>query len=302
MARIKIALIAIILLLLAKEGFTDDLSPTEILSRVSAAYKSMKTYKLEGTAFYDGTANGAKIRTERSFTILLKKPNQYLTSWLQKDLLSPGKAERGAVWSDGTQPYIYMDAMNAYAKMTNEEAALAHGVSGGFSVPWLFISGAQNKSTFARFHNVKIEKSEKIGEEECYVVSSQSVFSKKETLWISKRSYLIRKYEHSLEPPEEGIQMPEMTDEEAIDAIKAMGKKVTEENKRNLRNIMKESRKILRTIKLKGTITEIYLKSSSPQLTRSDFNFSPPKGTSLSEDAYYTLPEGLNFEDIKTIE
>ena len=45
----------------------------------------------------------------------------------------PGREQAGAVWNDGTQPYLYMGVANADAKMTGDIFALgaATGISSG---------------------------------------------------------------------------------------------------------------------------------------------------------------------------
>ena len=91
-----------------------------------------------------------KMNTETSFSILLKKPNLYLISWTQKNMPMAGMTQGGAVWSDGTQPYLYMGVMNAYSKMGSDEMALASatGISGGAAntIPSLFLLGVQGET------------------------------------------------------------------------------------------------------------------------------------------------------------
>jgi outer membrane lipoprotein-sorting protein len=119
--------------LLTATSFGDNITPNDILKRVDATYKSMQTYKAEGTITSDIDTGGMKMNMVTSFSILLKKPNLYLISWTQKNMPMPGMVQSGAVWSDGTQPYLYMGMMNAYSKITTDEMALgsATGISGG---------------------------------------------------------------------------------------------------------------------------------------------------------------------------
>lgn len=286
MIRTRIIAIAITLLILGKNCFGDDISPSNILEKVVATYKSMKTYKTEGTITSDIDTGGMKMNTETSFSILLKKPNLYLISWTQKNMPMPGMAQSGAVWSDGTQPYLYMGMMNAYSKMTNDEIALssATGISGGaaFTIPSLFLSVFKDQpNPFFRLMDPKIERIEKVIEEDCYVLSGASWISKKETLWVSKTTYLIRKYYRSLESPEGGRQMPKMTDEQLESAIKGMGQEVSEESKKNIREMMEGSTEMLKTMNIKGSSTEIHTNISSPKLNKNDFKFALPEGAVL---------------------
>lgn len=291
MTRTRIVALAITMLVLGTNTFGDDISPNEILKKVVATYKSMKTYKAEGTIISDIDTGEMKMNIETSFSIILKKPNLYRISWTQKNMPMPGMAQSGAVWSDGTQPYLYMGIMNAYSKLTSDELALssATGISGGaaFTIPSLFLSAFKEQaSPFSRLTDPKLEKVERIEEEDCYVISGASTISKKETFWISKSKYLIIKYCRSLEPPEGGMVIPEMTDEQLEEAIKGMGQAVTEESKQRMREIMVKSKEILGEAKMKGSSTELHTKVSSPELNKKDFKFAPPEGTVLKESLF----------------
>ncbi len=277
--------------LLATRSFGDGITPSYILERVVATYQSMQTYKAEVTITSDIDTGGMKMNTETSFSILLKKPNLYLISWTQKNMPMPGMTQSGAVWSDGTQPYLYMGMMNAYSKMTSDEMALggATGISGGaaFTIPSLFLSSFKGQpAPFSRLKDPKIEGVETLGEEACYVISGPSAISKKETFWVSKDSYQIRKYYRSLEPPEGGTVMPEMTDEQIEEAIKGMGQEVTEQAKNNLREMMDKSQSMLKTMKISGSSIEHHVHVSSPDLKKADFKFPLPEGTVLKESLF----------------
>jgi len=277
-----------ILMMLGAHGCAEDIPPSNIFEKVKAAYKSIDTYKAQGTITSNIDTGETKMNTETSFSIILKKPNLYLISWTQKNMAMPGMSQSGAVWSDGTQPYLYMGGMNAYSKMGSDELALggATGISGGaaFTIPSLFLSVFKEQpAPFSRLKDPQIEMTEKVGEEDCYVISGSSSVSKKEAFWVSKTSYLIKKYYRSLEPPEGGRQMPEMTDEQLEEAIKGMGQEVTDESKKNMREMMERSEKMLKTVKMKGSSTELHANVSSPELNKNDFKFALPEGAVLKE-------------------
>lgn len=287
----RIIALAIILLMLGTNAFGDETSPDKILMKVAATYKALKTYKAEGSITSDIDTGGMKMKIETSFSILLKKPNLYLISWTQKNMPMPGMVRSGAVWSDGTQPFLHMGMMNAYSRMTSDEMALgaATGISGGaaFTIPSLFLSVFKDQpAPFSRLKDPKIEMTEKVEGEDCYVLSGPSAISKKETFWISKTSYLIRKYYRSLEPPEEGTAIPEMTDKQLEEAITGLGQEVTQESKKNMREMMERSRAMLKTVKLNGSSTELHVNVSSPELNESDFKFSLPEGTVLKDSLF----------------
>jgi hypothetical protein len=80
--------------------------------------------------------------------------------------------------------------------------------------------------------------------------------------------------------------MPEMTDEQLEETIKGMGQEVTEESKKNMREMMDRSRTMLKTMKMKGSSTELHTNVSSPELNKSDFNFALPEGTVLKNSLF----------------
>jgi peroxiredoxin/tetratricopeptide (TPR) repeat protein len=281
----------------------DKTPPKEILKIVTATYKALKTYKAEGTTILDMDAGEMTMKTETIFSILLKKPNLYLISCTVNRISMPGMAESdeqleeafikgmagsGAVWSDGTQPYLYRGTMNAYSKMTSDEIALGRALLGicgrvAVTIPSLFLSAFKEHPTpFSRMKNPKIEKTEKIGDEDCYVLSGPSATSKKETFWISKTSYLIRKHYISLEPPGGGSRVPEITDEQLEKSIKDMGQEVTEESKKNMRESIKGS-PMFKLMNMKGFSTELHTNISSPELSKSDFKFALPEDSVLKD-------------------
>lgn len=263
---------------------TDEINPNEILKKVKASYQSLQTYKTHGTVVAD--TNGMKLNTD--FNILLKKPNLYLISWVQK---MPMMAQAGAVWSDGTQPYLYMAMTNSYSKMNSDEMALssATGISGGaaFTMPSIFLSAFQTPSSILdKLINPKLEGSEKVENEDCYIISGSSSVSKKETLWISKSKYLIKKYSRSLESPAGGRKMPKMTDEQMGEAIKAMGMKDSPEIRQKMLDDIKNAEKMSVNIDRQGSFTETYSDISSPETKKEDFQFQLPEGAVLKESLF----------------
>lgn len=148
-----------------------------------------------------------KLDIETSFSIKLKKPDLYLITCTQKNIFLPGITHSSAVWNAGKQPYLYMGILNTYYKMKDNKCALAAstGISSGaaFTIPSLFLQVFKDQPRlFSRLITPELEKIEKVGDEECYVISGSSTGAKKETSWISKKRYLIIMYSQSLEPPE----------------------------------------------------------------------------------------------------
>lgn len=111
--------VAVSIIGLATNVSAQSITPSEIIEQATATYGFLQTYKAEGTIVSDIDDGTMKMTTETSFSILLKKPNLYLISWTQKistvgkNQETVGKNQDAAVWSDGTQPYLYMGIMKA---------------------------------------------------------------------------------------------------------------------------------------------------------------------------------------------
>jgi hypothetical protein len=287
--KMKALVLWLVLIMIGTACSAEETQPQAILKKVIAAYESMETYSVVGTIISDGVAGGRKLNTEMSVSMKLKKPNLYLIVWDYRTVPTPPHFHLGAVWNDGTQPYLYMEPMNAYFKMSSDEMALgaATGAGGAASrIPSLFFLWKKRPEPFARLVDPKLGGSERVEGEDCYVIIGSSTTSKAETFWISKKTYLIRKHCRSLEPPEGGAKMPKMTDQELEEAIKAMGQEVTEERKEALRKMMQQAEDLLKTSKPKGLWTELYTKIDAPELKEADFVFAVPVGVPLKESPF----------------
>jgi len=259
-------------------GICDDVTAGQVIEKSIATYKTLDTYKAEGTVVSDIDTGAARVKTETSFSIMLKKPNLYYITWSQKSEGVP-EVQSGAVWNDGSRRCLYMSTGNAYCPMDSDEMALgaATGVSGGaaITVPSLFLSyAAECPQPFARLTNPTLKGSEKIWDDDCFVISSPSTISREETFWISKATYQIRKCSRSLEAPESGRAMPEMTDAQLEESVKAIGEEVTDKSKEDIKCMMDTMAKM----NMKGDLTETHAALSSPELTAQDFSYAPPEG------------------------
>lgn len=274
-----------------------ETQPQAIVQKVIVAYASLKTYSAEGTIISDIDSGVGKMKIEASFSMKLKKPNSYLIVWEQKMAMIPFP-QSGAVWNEGNQPYLYMGVAEekAYSKMSNDGMALAGatGISGGaaFTIPSLFFSVFKEKpDNFASLIDPKLTGSEPVEDDDCYVITGSSKVSKLETFWISKKTYMIKKCSCSLEPPEGGLKMPKMTDQQLEEGIKAMGQEVTEESKEATRKMMSQAEDRIKMAKLKGLRTELHTKIDTSELKAGDFSFTLPAGTVLEESLFGKKPK-----------
>lgn len=265
MIAIKSIVFIIVIFFMGVNVFSNDLSPDEILKEVADTYK---TIKAEGTITNETEdSHGEKGGSKFFFSILFKKPNLYLIT-LTSIKAPPGHALFVTVWSDGTQPYLYNGITNSYAKITSDEMAfyIIRVMNGPelLYFPSLFLPTLSGQEEpFSWLKNPKIEKIEKIGEEDCYVISGSSGLYKREVLWVSKSRHLIRKYYYSLEPPE---GWPGMTDE-------------------NLKR-EKKGEEAWKRDKETDFHCEFYAEISSPELKKDDFVFALPEGAVRNDTRY----------------
>lgn len=266
---------------------TQELDAAKILASVESTYKSMRTYASQGTVTVDMEADGNRTKIETEFSIRLKKPNLYRITWTQKTTtgaMTMAMNNSGAIWSDGTERYMYLGMGDTYTAMQSDGIAFASatGVSGGVTatIPPMFLKmDGAFPGLLSRFVNPKLHGTEKVNGEECYVIAASSAASKSEILWVSKKRKLIVKYEHSLE---RGSGMPksfEMNDEQLEEALKASGQSVTEDAKKSMREMLKTSQKD--TKGLQGTSVELHTKIAMPELKKKDFKFIVPPGVTL---------------------
>lgn len=289
----RVSALAAFFLLLGTDARGDDVSADEILEKVVAAYKDLKTYKAEGTITSVIETGGRKNRSEFTFSILLQKPNSYLVSWVQKEASAPSMIQSGAIWNEGTQPYLYSGVGMGVGmhhrgfKMPTDVTSFAYatGISGGavVTIPRLFLPMLDSPAPFSWLKNPRIETTEEVGGEDCYVLSGSSATSEKETFWVSKTRYLIRKYYKSPDPDEENPTVPTITDEQLERVIECMGEELTEENMESLREMMGRSKIMFEATKTRVSKTEVYTDVSSPGLDKEDFRFSLPVGTVLRD-------------------
>jgi len=196
---------------LHKEG---SLAAQEIVRKAQDAYAALSSYSDSGTVV--AQIGGQDVTT--TFKTRLRRPNLYRIDWDQEAGPISGQ---GVVWSDGsgdnlqlTFPDFLLAAMGMKKgdnpkKMPNRQAAiaLAAPLSGSAAST---ISGTFFQQDFGDFaapaasgrYPLKTEKDAKVGDVDCYVVSSEGIDLSKvpnigkpgtldTTLWIGKSDFLI---------------------------------------------------------------------------------------------------------------
>ena len=263
MKYILLFLLGFICLARAQEPYISPVDPNDVhhvIARVIATYKSMESYSSNGSIVTDQMTGGFHVVTTTTFAIKLKKPNLYLITWSQTSIPA-ALPQGGAVWNEGTQPYLYLVMDNSYSKIGSDVAALgaANSISAGVTdtIPSLFLPAFTDKgAAVSRLLDPVIEKTDFANGEECYVISGQTNLSKKETFWISKASNLVLKFEKDLEAPVGGATVTYLSDDDLEKALKALGQPVTEETKRQTRELLKTAGSTIKNGDVTGTSVE----------------------------------------------
>jgi len=192
-------------------GVGDNLTAQEIAEKSREAYAALSSYSDSGTV----VSEMASRINALNFEIRLQRPNLYRIDWTQETKGLPSPSNKGVVWSDGSGDYFQSTTagQEKYAqpqKMENMQRALAQAAgpswSAASSIPGAFFNQDCGDVFVAPVasgrHPLQREKDAKVGNVDCYVVSSVMDFSKipdnkgkpgtaATTLWIGKRDLLI---------------------------------------------------------------------------------------------------------------
>jgi outer membrane lipoprotein-sorting protein len=240
----------------------------EIAKQSQAAYAALTSYSDTGTA----TSTGGGAGTKTTFTIRLQRPDLYRIEW------NGGGGyynSRGVVWSDGTGNYLAYGAANKMdtdkpQKMQSREMAIggATGISSSTAadIPGTFFNmawGGQLGVFASERVKVKRGADEKIGDTDCYVVSSTldpiklpnnmgTSGTTTTKLWIGKQDYLI----HQIETTSEGgVTHLKISDGDLKSILERAGKPATPEAIAALRQKIEQDEKAAQNGKVVMTQT-----------------------------------------------
>jgi len=282
-------------ILLSTLAFAGEPDARQILDKVAEKYKAMQTYQSEVTAVVDVESDGGKLRLEKAVSMKLGKPNLYLITWKEKDKIIE---QSGAVWNTSSQPSMYLAEHDEtfFLKMGQDELALGMASANGVvhTIPFLFFPGrTPTLGATAQLTDARMEKIEKLNDENCYIIRGASSISKQETLWISTRTFLILQYSRSLEMPEGRLIAPEPTEQQLDETIRALGQKPSPESRTRLRE---ETREMSRAAMwLRGSYSERFANIDTPELRPKDFRYEVPQGTAMHDCPSIPLPEGVSL-------
>ncbi len=272
-------LLALVLLTTAISAWSavDEARPTaeQLLKKVAAKYQSMKSYSAKGETVSEIDSSNVpptaltgvdpklaeskefqearrKPRKSRhTFSILLGRPSLYRIEWEQQ--VHPTFTNGGAAWSLGEGDFVRLSNQQPFKPQNRMMAlAMATGVSGGAAntIPSAFFESESN--LLAKLQQPTFEKDELIENDECHVISG-TLANQKMVLWISKKTLLVRQRRHILGG---AMVLPEFTDEQVKQALKAQNKEATPEAIAQLKALMTKA--VAMSANLKGSMTETH--------------------------------------------
>jgi RNA polymerase sigma factor (sigma-70 family) len=239
---------------------SDDKAAQEIVAKSHDAYAALSSYSDSGTVV--SQIAGQNVTT--TFNTRLQRPNLYRIDWAQT---AGTFTSKGVVWSDGsgdnlliTAPDFLMAAAGQKKndkpqKMPNMKTALALATplsgSAASTIPGTFFK--QNLGDFAEpaasgRYPLKIENDAKVGDVDCYVVSSEMIDLSKvpnigkpgkvsTMFWIGKRDFLI--HQTRTRYVEKADSSDQAIDEAIKKSLKMQNKPVTPEAVAAMRPQMK---------------------------------------------------------------
>jgi hypothetical protein len=186
----------------------DQTTAEQIVEKSREAYAALSSYSDSGTV----VSEMAGVTNTLSFKTRLQRPNQYRISWKLNTPLKVMPGSEGITWSDGTGDYVLSSGSSQEKtpkRMVDMKSALS--AAAGFSwstslaVPGAFFHGDFRDAFVALVlsghYPLTREKDAKLGNIDCYVVSSVIDLSKApETgksgtastrLWIGQHDFLI---------------------------------------------------------------------------------------------------------------
>jgi len=200
-------------------------SAANLLAQVQATYDKMQSYLSVGdvTEKISVPTFGPQ-EAHYSFSIKLARPNLYRIEWEQH---AAYMTSSGTAWSAGDGNFVTVPYKTSPVKAQDMATAfsMATGVSGtaAATVPSIFF-GLKGDS-LRGFTDGTFGPDAEVQGDPCYVISVKTE-TIGETLWISKKSKLLRQERTDING---AIKIPQMTDEDVKKALQSMGQTPTAE-------------------------------------------------------------------------
>ncbi len=279
--------ISLLLFLSVSALAEDETDPNVIFQKMFARYQALETYSGEGVITSESTSERGTRRTERTFSIKLKKPNQYLITFKQTSTSETGvayKTKQGAVWSDGTQRLLYLGPDNYFRAPTDERAISMAVMFGGSDqiIAALFFPSLASLNVPLRMNALVLEKAEAINGEDCYVISGLIEHGARRTVWISKSSFsFIQTGFTATSSP--GTVTTYRSDDLLDMLSKQRGFPVGEASRQKMREILQQEDAAIDKGQSTSVTTQTYTPIASPDFTDADLSYTPPAGAVIRD-------------------
>jgi outer membrane lipoprotein-sorting protein len=244
----------------SQTGGGDNLTAQVIAGKSRAAYAALSSYSDSGTVV--SQIAGQDLTT--TFNTRLQRPNLYRIDWTQT---SGNFTSKGVVWSDGSGDNLQITAPDFLTaatgqkkndqpqKMPNMQTALALATplsaSAASTIPGTFFKqdlGDFTGPAASGRYPLKIENDAKVGDVDCYVVSSEMIDLSKvpnigkpgkvsTMFWIGKRDFLV--HQTRTRYVEKADSSDQAIDETIKKSLKMQNKPVTPEAVAAMRPQMK---------------------------------------------------------------
>lgn len=247
-------------------------SAADILAQSRKAYGAMRSYSSVGGVRSTFGDRAPQEHATTTFTLRLARPDLYRIEWHQGLTKLPFD---GAAWSAGDGYFLLTPGQTkpGPAKDLDTALAMATGVSAGVAnwVPGVFFDRPQNMFTLLR--DVTLGPDETVEGEPCYVLRAR-LNENATTLWISKRSQLLRQIRS--DAAKGPMEMPEPTDDLIRESLRAMNREPTDAAIAEMREMFAHTKKMMAESPSSFSIeTQRRIKVDLP-LTPADF--APPVG------------------------
>jgi hypothetical protein len=247
----------------------------EIITAVQAKYAGLTSLAVEGKVVSDMDMSGVEspvanaampkqYTSVHTFTVRLARPELYRIEWSQP--VHDSYTNEGAAWSAGDGHHLRLGSQDRpLQKDLDLNLAGATGVSGGaaHTLPSIFFQ--RPASVLKMMQNPTLLPNEKIGDEDCKVITGQ-VAGQKLILWVTKDS-LLKQRRLVLGG---AMTTPKLSDDDIKKSLEQLGQPTTPEAVVQMKQTMQRAQET--SSKVKGSMTETYEKIEvNPPLKKESF-------------------------------
>ena len=261
----------------------------EILRKMEETYHLLTSFSAAGKMTSEiktpDFLSGAPLpTTDLTFTIKLARPDLYRIEWGHEF----SSVDRGAVWSSWDGHYVL--TAGKVSKHASRQLALIIGstlLQGNIvrtAPPLFFPDVLFGASWLAQLKNAATQPDERIGGEDCYVLSAEDPTGTT-TVWITKRDFLLKQHRQTTGAGERNgtfVASALMSDDD-LKRIEGSGKEATQQEINDMRKRFADVEKF--AARTRVTFTQTYQNISiNKPMAKEEFEYPVPK------DAVAELP------------